>query len=295
MLFACLTLVAALATSPLPAAEDVQPSKRQRGSLAIYVTAWSDRLATHFESLEKEHIERTLRKATYNQVSRQAELDFEKALVNLLMEDLGLKAPESRQLVEDDLAPALRKRAIEDSEQSLDRYGFRAHHLKVLRHDRTVLGECEELHDEYRLTKDQDKALRTLAELYANRMVELLGMPREKKRMVKLLTEGMVTLRYAHAETSARNKARGLLRSKFTARDKPKTDGARFALDEEIAEMLPKAFPETFWREMAFDHERCLRDPKAHRKVLKDVMRGKERPEGARPPQSKGEAAPDDE
>lgn len=278
---ALIALAAALA--PL-STDDVNPTKYQKEHLAIYVDAWTDRLATHFESLDKTTIERAVRKATYNGVSARAEIKFEDTLVEFVMEDLGLKEKASREIVRFDLAPQLRKRAVVDSGEALDRFGFKHHHRQVLLHNRGVLDELTQMQDNWRLGEDQEKALRVMAEVYTARMIDILDRPKEKKLLIKLLTQALCTIEYERAEVSARNKARGAMRRKLTARDKPKTDEQRLALSDEIDELMPRAFPGTFWSDLAFDHERCLKDAENHRKVLKNVLKGKKRPPESSPP-----------
>jgi hypothetical protein len=286
-LAAVLVSIATLPAFPAPAApapDDVAPTKNQRESLAIFVTAWSDRLATHAESLDKVVIERALRKALYNQVSYRAEADFHEALVKLLMDDLGLKTSDGRRAVERELVDPWRAAAVADSERFLDRFGFKSQHLSVLMHRPDVLEGLRALHDAHELDQEQAKALKTLAELCARRMVDIVEEPAEKKLMMELCEEALVARNTERALASVRNKARGLLRRRAIGAQGIKDDLEKLALDETLAAQMPQAFPETFWHELGFDHRRCLERPEEHRKVLQDLLRGKKRPDDAMPP-----------
>ena len=288
MLLAAIAL-ATLAETAVSTPDDVNPTKRQKESLAVYVTAWTDRLATHLESTEKEVLERALRKATYNGISYRAEAKFDATIVDILMKDMGCKSKEVQRVFERELAPELIKLAVKDSASQLNRINFQYHHRQVLLHNKETLFQLEGMADEYDLTDKQRKAMRTLAEFYSKRMIELTGRTKDKKLLGELMTEALITLSTERAEVSARNKVRGLLRRKLVAEKKPKSDREILALDEEIVELLPRAFPETFWLELRFDHERCIIDPDEHRKILKNLMKGKKRPDHALPPHKKKE------
>jgi hypothetical protein len=279
-------VLVALASLPAvaPAPDDVAPTKNQRESLAILVTAWSDRLATHAESLEKEVIERALRKALYNQVSYRAEAAFHDALVELLMADRDLKTSDGRRAVERELVDPWRAAAVLDSERFLDRFGFKSQHLSVLMHRPEILAGLRALHDAHQVEEEQAKALATLAELCARRMIDIVAEPGEKKVLIELCAEVLVTRDTERALVGVRNKARGLLRRRAIGAQKLKDDLEKLALDALLDEQMPQAFPATFWHELRFDHQRCLERPAEHRKVLQDLLRDKKRPDDATPP-----------
>jgi len=280
--------IALLGYTAQVAVDDVAPSRNQRDHLAILVTAWADRLCTNSESLEKADVERALRKALYNQVSRRAEARFEETLVALLMEDLGLRTSRGKREVERELVGPWRAAAIADSGNVLDRQGFQRQHYLVLTHREETLEQLRALHDLAGLDDDQEKALKTCAELYARRMIAITEEPGEKKRMIELCEEALVTRDTELALKGVRKKARGLLRRRASDAADVKSDDDVLALGDVIDEQMPQAFPDTFWHELAFDHARALERPDEHRKVLKDLIRGKPRPEDATPPPLEG-------
>jgi hypothetical protein len=278
-------LLAALLLAVAPgAAGDLNPTKAQKESLAVLVTAWADRLVGRAESLEKADVERALRKALYNKITYRAEAALEETLVELLAQDLGLRTSAGRREIERQLVPQWRQGAVADSGRVLDRKGFKHQHGAVLRHRRELLDDLAAVHDAHDVDDDGRKALETCAEYYADRMVSIVDEPGERKRMNKLLDEALVTRNTALAVQSVRGKVRGLLRRHAVAERKLKDDLEILALDAELHEQAAQAFPEVFWRELELDHQRCLERPAEHRKVLRGLLRGERRPDDATPP-----------
>ncbi len=267
----------ALALPLLAPADNVPPTKKQRGSLAVLVQAWTDRLAVHLESTEKADLERALRKALYNQVSHRAEKDFRAAVVAVLAEDLGVRTSHGRDLVDHRRADGLINAAIADSGRLLNKYGFQRQHGDVLRHDRELLAKLGRVADG-ELNGDLEKGFQKMAQLYAERMVVITGETKRKKDVAKLLAEAFATFDTKQAVQAARSRARGVLRGMLRERNGAKEDAEVLALDGEVERKLPEAFPATFFAELSADHEKMLLDPKGHRKVLETLLRGGKRP-----------------
>ncbi len=286
----------ALALAIAPASQDgATPSARQRKSLVPLIEVMTQRIAPHLATLEKSQIERQVKKALSDQISRIAARDLDAALTKLIALDLDVDSRQGWALVKRNLLkefgadyteaelallgegfdlPAFgiyRQGAVRrDGEKTVIIEGFQSLHAKVVRHTRHVLASLrEELEEE--LTRDQARGMKDLAKAYAVQLSELFALEKPDRDYEDLLRQALSTPSTDRAMLASLVSMRRLARPSVHRVFGAETAAEKIEAEQQVrARVVRELTDSELLAELRRDHAAMLDDPKAQRKRISD-------------------------
>ncbi len=278
--------------APAAGQKGVPPTKRQRESLTPLIQLYAERFAPHLASVPYERVEREVRRALTEQVSRLARKQLDDALVRLIALDLGVDTKKGRAAVKKELFAGFGTELLPEELALLDaEFDPAAYtpdlarvagaspfvvagrsvewiHGRVVRHDAAVLeGIREALQPE--LSSAQVRGMKELAAHYSPLFQEAFGVERRDRGFGKLLAQALTTEDTQRAMLASLTLQRALARPAVRRVYGAKEEADIVATEALVRERVVKELEESgLLGLLAADHRAMGQDPGSYRKVL---------------------------